>query len=48
VRVRTNAQGVAVAPAFTANATAGGYAVTATVAGSRQRAAFALVNGTSR
>jgi hypothetical protein len=44
VRVKANAQGVAVAPAFTANTRAGGYAVTATVAGSRRRTAFALVN----
>jgi adhesin/invasin len=44
VRVRADAQGVAVAPAFTANTRAGGYAVTATVAGSDRRTAFALVN----
>jgi adhesin/invasin len=48
VRARTNAQGVAVAPAFTANAKAGGYVVTATVAGGTRRTAFALVNGTAR
>jgi protocatechuate 3,4-dioxygenase beta subunit len=41
-RVRTDSKGVAVAPRFTANATVGGYAVTAR-AGGRQ-AAFALVN----
>jgi hypothetical protein len=44
VRVATDAKGIAVAPAFTANARAGGYVVTASVAGSRQRTAFALVN----
>jgi hypothetical protein len=44
VRVRTNADGVAVAPPFVANATPGGYVVTAAVAGSKSRAAFALVN----
>jgi protocatechuate 3,4-dioxygenase beta subunit len=44
VRVKTNADGVAVAPPFSANAKPGGYVVTATIAGSRQRAAFALVN----
>jgi hypothetical protein len=37
-----------VAPAFTANAKAGGYVVTATVAGGTRRTAFALVNGTAR
>jgi hypothetical protein len=42
VRVRTNNDGVAVAPPFTANALAGGYVVTATVAS--RRTAFALVN----
>jgi hypothetical protein len=42
VDVRSNAQGVAVAPAFIADGTAGGYVVTATAAGAR--AAFALVN----
>jgi protocatechuate 3,4-dioxygenase beta subunit len=41
-RVRTNAKGIAIAPPFTANRTAGGYAVTVRT-GSR-RAAFALVN----
>jgi protocatechuate 3,4-dioxygenase beta subunit len=43
-RVRTNANGIAVAPRFTANAIAGGYIVTAAVAGARPHAAFALVN----
>jgi adhesin/invasin len=47
VRVRTNAHGVAVAPRLRANATAGGYVVVATVAGTRRlRTAFALVNRT--
>jgi protocatechuate 3,4-dioxygenase beta subunit len=44
VSVLTNASGIAVAPAFTANRRAGGYAVVAHVVGSAQRAAFALVN----
>jgi large repetitive protein len=44
VRVRTDSKGIAVAPAFVANATAGGYVVTATVTGTRLRTAFALVN----
>jgi adhesin/invasin len=44
VQVRTNASGVAIAPVFTANATPGGYIVTASVAGTQRRAAFALVN----
>ena len=43
-RAKTNAKGIAVAPVFTANASAGGYAVTATVEGTSRRAAFALVN----
>jgi hypothetical protein len=42
VRVRTNAKGVAIAPSFAANRTAGGYAVT--VRAGPTRAAFALVN----
>jgi protocatechuate 3,4-dioxygenase beta subunit len=41
-RVKTNGAGVAVAPAFSANGTPGGYIVTARVGG--HRAAFALVN----
>jgi hypothetical protein len=44
VRVRTDSEGIAVAPPLTANATPGGYVVTAVVAGSRQHTAFALVN----
>ena len=44
VRVETDADGVAVAPAFTANAKPGGYVVTATVVGTRKQAAFAVVN----
>jgi hypothetical protein len=44
VRVRTNSNGIAVAPALTANASAGGYAVTATVKGSSVRTAFSLMN----
>jgi protocatechuate 3,4-dioxygenase beta subunit len=43
VWVRSNANGIAVAPAFTADARPGGYVVTATVASSA-RTAFALVN----
>jgi protocatechuate 3,4-dioxygenase beta subunit len=43
VHVRTNASGIAIAPAFTANRTAGGYIVKATVKGAAP-AAFALVN----
>jgi protocatechuate 3,4-dioxygenase beta subunit len=41
-RARTNANGVAVAPPFTANTQAGGYALTARAG--RTRAGFALVN----
>jgi hypothetical protein len=44
VRVRTDSKGVALAPAFAANGTAGGYVVRATVIGSHLHAAFALVN----
>jgi len=40
----TNAAGIATAPAFTANAAAGGYAVLATVAGLATPATFALTN----
>jgi hypothetical protein len=43
VRVKTDARGIAVAPAFTANDTPGGYIVMATVKHARP-AAFALVN----
>jgi protocatechuate 3,4-dioxygenase beta subunit len=43
-RIRTNGKGIAVAPPFTANASAGGYAVTATVEGTSVRAAFSLLN----
>jgi hypothetical protein len=46
VKVKTNACGIAVAPAFTANDTQGGYIVKATVKHARP-AAFALVNVTS-
>jgi hypothetical protein len=42
VRVKTNAQGIAIAPAFTANNTPGGYVVSAAATG--QRVGFALVN----
>jgi hypothetical protein len=42
VAVRTDACGVALAPAFTANRRAGGYVVVASV--ERMKAAFALVN----
>ncbi|MEA3059517.1 MAG: hypothetical protein QOE50_929, partial [Sphingomonadales bacterium] len=44
VRVRTNSEGIAAAPPFTANASAGGYAVTAAVKGSSVRTAFSLLN----
>jgi hypothetical protein len=44
VRVRTNSKGIAVAPPFTANASVGGYAVTATVKGSSVQTAFSLLN----
>jgi parallel beta-helix repeat protein len=44
VTVLTNAAGVATAPAFTANGTAGSYAVTASVAGLATMASFALTN----
>jgi hypothetical protein len=44
VRVRTNSDGVALAPALTANGTTGGYALVARVVGTRFRTAFALVN----
>jgi hypothetical protein len=44
VRARTDARGVAVAPAFRANGRGGGYAVRASVHGVRHPAAFALVN----
>jgi hypothetical protein len=43
VRVKTDARGIAVAPAFIANDTPGGYIVIATVKHARP-AAFALVN----
>jgi adhesin/invasin len=46
VRVRTDRDGVAVAPAFAANAVVGGYIVTARVPGA-SAAAFALVNETA-
>ena len=44
VRVRTNSNGIAVAPPLTANASVGGFAVTATVKGSSVRTAFSLMN----
>jgi protocatechuate 3,4-dioxygenase beta subunit len=44
VRVRTNSEGIAVAPPFTANASVGGYVVTATVKHNSVRTAFSLVN----
>jgi adhesin/invasin len=46
VRVKTNADGIAIAPAFTANGTAGGYIVTASTNG--LRASFALINDPRR
>ncbi len=42
--VTTNPSGIATAPAFTANATAGAYTVTATVTGSATAATFAMTN----
>ena len=42
--VRTDSTGVATAPHFSANQRAGGYIVTATVAGLSSKATFALVN----
>jgi protocatechuate 3,4-dioxygenase beta subunit len=44
VRVRTNSNGIAVAPSFTAGTAVGGYVVTATVKGSSVRTAFSLLN----
>jgi protocatechuate 3,4-dioxygenase beta subunit len=44
VRVQTNSKGIAVAPPFTANASVGGYAVTASVKDSSARTAFSLLN----
>jgi protocatechuate 3,4-dioxygenase beta subunit len=44
VRVRTNSKGIAVAPPFTANASVGGYAVTAAARHSSARTAFSLLN----
>jgi hypothetical protein len=44
ITVETDSAGIAVAPAFVANESAGGYVVTATVAGYAPSAAFALVN----
>ena len=44
VTVTTGVKGIAVAPRFTANGVAGGYAVVVRVVGSSARAAFALVN----
>ena len=44
VDVKTNSKGVAVAPAFTANGSVGGYAVVAAVKGRTLRAAFSLLN----
>jgi protocatechuate 3,4-dioxygenase beta subunit len=44
VAVKTNGKGIAVAPPFTANTSAGGYVVTATVKGSSVRTAFGLLN----
>lgn len=42
--VTTNASGIATAPAFTANATAGGYTVVASVVGLGSTASFSLTN----
>jgi hypothetical protein len=46
VRVKTNNSGIAIAPAFRANGTPGGYVVTAAVSG--LQVAFALVNDPRR
>ena len=43
-RVTTNADGIAIAPPFTANRQPGGFVVTAAVPGRRMHTAFALVN----
>jgi protocatechuate 3,4-dioxygenase beta subunit len=48
VRVKTDAEGVAVAPPFVANGKPGGFAVTASARGASGRAAFALVNRPTR
>src|SRR5205814_529120 len=42
--VTTNSSGIATAPAFTANTTAGSYTVTATTAGVGSPASFSLTN----
>jgi hypothetical protein len=47
ISVKTNGNGIAVAPPFTANDLVGGYVVRATVEGTAARAAFALVNAPS-
>jgi protocatechuate 3,4-dioxygenase beta subunit len=44
VAVKTNGKGIAVAPPFVADASTGGYAVTAAVKGTSLRAAFSLLN----
>jgi protocatechuate 3,4-dioxygenase beta subunit len=44
VKVKTNSKGIAVASAFTANGSVGGYAVTATVRVGSVRTAFSLLN----
>jgi protocatechuate 3,4-dioxygenase beta subunit len=44
VHVRTNRKGIAIAPAFTANASTGGYVVIATVQTSGARVGVALLN----
>jgi adhesin/invasin len=44
VQVKTNTDGIAVAPVFKANAKVGGYVVRASVRGVSRPAAFALVN----
>ena len=44
VTVTTGSDGVAIAPAFSANATTGGYVVTASVSGVSSPATFAMVN----
>ena len=44
ITMKTNANGIAVAPPFKANRTAGAYLVTATLKGSNAHASFVLVN----
>ena len=45
ITATTNSSGIATAPAFTANAVAGSYTVTASVSGATTQASFSLTNG---